>query len=1336
MPSLRTSGIIAFALAASVAITICHAGNDGLETMYPAGWKAKSTSPGTGVFAMTEDGIVVMGCRGVGRQTLIGDLVVPAQHELTFEFLEPPSGSIAWDVQYVSGTSRFDGLPFIVYQLQRDGRFGAWTRSEQGWIAQLGGAAGLGLRDVIDVAPGKWHRVQVLNDAVTTLVRVWAVESEQLAYEAQMSHDECGGSSGRVLFNCYGYLDDENWSLLLRNIRVIETGSRVVQEVARTPVSRPTTMPAAPERKIRVKVPSAVTFRVKTDGLWQGSCQNWTLKHDFTDGKDAVPYLSPRLVVAGQIGRGLDAGRTYNVRVLFTHDKDTIEIQEDGLDHHHSRFLVSHKPTTAVDFVINDGESHVLIEDVAANPGGVSQATVVRPAVPEGYELVIDEDFSTNLGKWGAPQILTTGQLRLERFRHWCESGILEIPYLSATDFIIDAMIMQAEGPNGLGIMMRMDPNDDSSFRMFKINTKSPCMFAEAFSFDNDNHLPVPVMAAEGLGGMLRPRCWQQLRIEAEGSSIRGYIDGRLCAEYQDASPRKGGVALVVDPGTELYVRSFRVYCPKESDYSYSPRTEASSPPKLVQPSRPFPLVSRQTPGCSEFKDAAGRSHYYRIDGERLLYNGQHYYPVKDSDGQYFVRHEPQKWPQQVYASLIETDGRTIDRIRRYGLNYQIVPTQITTHIDCTTNENGFSEDNGLGGASRLLDIDGVTYRVTSARKGKNNYYLYSARFPKIGSPYVMVYQVPNDRYRMTSICPIPPESGSAGVFTGGPFQTDNKSHNMMHLFYPTQEQYAFCVYHQEITRDWAPNAGAAVANMWFLLIEQDLADIVPVMDEKVRLPVRTIGTIDQEPTFTRKLYGAVATPKSPLSDHKAAMNRYIDYVQFCGGNMVNYYFLGNDWALDGRVHYPSKLYKDVLVRQYDYVDQFLTVAQDRQMATYPRIAGFTATERFRTRLALGPESLVVNKDGDYVTVFSNRMLDPLNPRVQQLFKETIDELAEHCVGFPNVSGFCLELGPGGWLGSCEVGYSRETVARFSAENGVQVEYPSKGAPYQWLRENCWEAWIDWRCQKIAELYIAIHDRIRAKRSDWTLQLKLNGNAMTGLHNLSPDVRLQRMREMGVDPRMLKRQGIDLNYALSYQDSYINHRRSEFENLRLPIEGATGLVNTVSYYELGSVFSRISPLHVSWLATVNVTPVGRNVLEWSTAALRTSNVVHLEFMRWEKAIAQMEHLLRRFSTAFRALPAVAPEAFDGEVEILRGDEDRQTLGVRWHTDRLMVLNDSPFSREIRITIPRSMGPHDELVELGRNETLVRGSTDGNSVTVELDLAAFDLQVLSIRKIDR
>jgi hypothetical protein len=297
------------------------------------------------------------------------------------------------------------------------------------------------------------------------------------------------------------------------------------------------------------------------------------------------------------------------------------------------------------------------------------------------------------------------------------------------------------------------------------------------------------------------------------------------------------------------------------------------------------------------------------------------------------------------------------------------------------------------------------------------------------------------------------------------------------------------------------------------------------------------------------------------------------------------------------------------------------------------------------------------------------------------------------------------------------------------------VPWPEKGTPYEWLKKSCWNMWLDWRCRKLKDFYCQVRDRITAARADLKLQLKFNVGLWTDFGKHSADEQVEYLRELGIDPVLYHGTGIQFACGFVYHDKYLYPDRSiSFDKVAIPINERRAMVDIVSYYELPGVLPKISPHFVGWLATVNLTPVDRHVLELATCELRTANVEQVEFMRWEKAIAQMEHLLRRYGAAFRALPAVEPKEFKGQVEVLSGKAADETLAIRWHADRLMVLNDHREPRKIRITIPQELETNGQLMELGWNRTLVKGPSQAKTV-VEIDLRPYDLQVLATGKGD-
>jgi hypothetical protein len=142
-------------------------------------------------------------------------------------------------------------------------------------------------------------------------------------------------------------------------------------------------------------------------------------------------------------------------------------------------------------------------------------------------------------------------------------------------------------------------------------------------------------------------------------------------------------------------------------------------------------------------------------------------------------------------------------------------------------------------------------------------------------------------------------------------------------------------------------------------------------------------------------------------------------------------------------------------------------------------------------------------------------------------------------------------------------------------------------------------------------------------------------------------------------------------------------------------------------------------------------PAGRHFFRPLLHALRTNNVHSMALFSWERGSSGHEGELRRFCRAFRALPAVAPEAFEGTVAVTAGPAADEGLWLRRFGPRLALVNECPQPRTVRIELVR-VDSAEALYEYASQRQLVAPGPAGKlTATIELD--GFDLRVLGCEK---
>ncbi|MBP5543724.1 MAG: hypothetical protein ILM98_06585, partial [Kiritimatiellae bacterium] len=155
------------------------------------------------------------------------------------------------------------------------------------------------------------------------------------------------------------------------------------------------------------------------------------------------------------------------------------------------------------------------------------------------------------------------------------------------------------------------------------------------------------------------------------------------------------------------------------------------------------------------------------------------------------------------------------------------------------------------------------------------------------------------------------------------------------------------------------------------------------------------------------------------------------------------------------------------------------------------------------------------------------------HPAVQSALEKAVDTFIAEGRAHPSFKGVVLHLTRHSlaWFGDERAGYNDYCVAAFCRETGnvlpasLNCADPMRGQAYaEWLRADParWEAWLDWRCRVVADLYRRLATKLRAARPD--LKLMVNNFLLPdwkhpdfGSENFIPEA----ARRAGLDHRLL-----------------------------------------------------------------------------------------------------------------------------------------------------------------------------------------------------------------------
>jgi hypothetical protein len=398
-------------------------------------------------------------------------------------------------------------------------------------------------------------------------------------------------------------------------------------------------------------------------------------------------------------------------------------------------------------------------------------------------------------------------------------------------------------------------------------------------------------------------------------------------------------------------------------------------------------------------------------------------------------------------------------------------------------------------------------------------------------------------------------------------------------------------------------------------------------------------------------MYGA---PDVSPRGYQLAAERWARAVAGIGGNLLMPTVSVYSFNL-----YPSRYNRAFSVRQdYDMMRRLSLAAEKYRLKLLPEL--HPRADELAWAYATAPDpkpNLLVSKDGRSKPGLPP-LYNPIFPANQDWYVGMIGELADSYAAFPALVGVSLRLMQ--WSNpalnnfqSLDWGYDDHTVGRFAKERGIAVPMGGEGDPgrfaarYRWLMANARTAWIDWRCEKIAELYARVAARLRQARPDLRLY-------STVFDAYPSEYGTGWLREAGIDPARLARiPGVVLinslhAYGRRYEERATQGTRDnllepEMLNALRPA-GKPGAVLPYARY-MEAIESVVPPAELGFAAGTRVTwtsgvsnPAGRHMLERYALALAETDAHFLG--DGGNAYTLGQPVLAEFLREYRALPAV------------------------------------------------------------------------------------------------
>lgn len=448
--------------------------------------------------------------------------------------------------------------------------------------------------------------------------------------------------------------------------------------------------------------------------------------------------------------------------------------------------------------------------------------------------------------------------------------------------------------------------------------------------------------------------------------------------------------------------------------------------------------------------------------------------------------------------------------------------------IDCVRNTiNGKQAHRGDGfyekyGESRTVETALGAYRETSGKGDFERWGMcaFSYRFdlPDIDHLYRLEVDYPDNTRRtmgfwINDFAGTPGQPTTGGVETGDRYRLSNTMLTHVSYFYPNRaKNIVFAVI--SLMR----NKRAAAARVRIYRVESPL----PLGPASIP-DGRQFGFSFEEPGRWLKFFGARGeTP----ADHLQAFERWGQWSQHIGANVMY-----PTVHIYGQNLYPSRLVYGCSISSLDYCrlggliaekydcdyipevhlgnrDEFQALKLGYQWESQHRL---NPKARWQHQRVISKTTLhLIRDDANSILLYHKNSgihptgkLNPLHPEVQTLYIDYIGELADRLKDLPafkGVSSRLMEWQGAGWnmLFNNEHGYGDWTVSQFETDTGVDVPV-ANDAPdryiqrYEYLmKEPMRERWIAWRCQRMADYFRRIRDRIQKAKPSAQLFLTLH----------------------------------------------------------------------------------------------------------------------------------------------------------------------------------------------------------------------------------------------------
>lgn len=663
--------------------------------------------------------------------------------------------------------------------------------------------------------------------------------------------------------------------------------------------------------------------------------------------------------------------------------------------------------------------------------------------------------------------------------------------------------------------------------------------------------------------------------------------------------------------------------------------------------------------------------------------------------------------------------------------------------IDCADvpSENDYRDD----GKCIVSDFAGHRFRE-SVGNSLNSGFAYRFNTDVPGTPHWIEIEYPDDRPR-TFYCSIGMINNNRlssgfldafGVITGETFPLSGTYQRKRFFFVPDSKDFAalFCAYYNR-----HGEKGPAISR---IRLYKCASGVLP--RNGINPGGREIMIWNEDPTmfaytwFKQYKWDSETTNFAFLQEKIKRMVYYTRYIGWSSWNMLCNDYLGDNTAGDRRFisssysagggFLPGHLDMLMVTAERENIPVFLSM---NHMPMWNDSPGGFALELGRKAIsrnffhaaARGEEAPELISGNNEMAKVIGGVFNPIHPLVRSTLKRMVDRYVEKFGRYTCFKGLDYQANQPLHFSDADFGYCdytvnlyrRETASKLPEFSGLKRFSSRKG----WLKEHEWEKWLDWRCDKVAELVAELASGLKGRTFIFrTFISKLKNLPPVLDQNKLPDLQVL-FREHGIDfsklskiPNVCVMPDFRPNYsrtgskasdecAMNFSDELASlWKIPGIDSAGITMHSTIEIWNNIAGTRIQNLWGDVNS-HVSFSIT---TPNDDYVLENFAWLLAEADPVLINYGWWGNPESGADHKFREFYRAFSYIPK---KRFD-KVSGVNGP-----VAVRQSGSDVYAVNLAPFPTVITLKSQEAFMLVDAVT--GKNVDIASINIDGHGLRV-------------------